>query len=330
MVYAFMPAQIVGVAARLGIADALADRRSTLAELAEATETHQPSLRRLLRALTCIGVVAEPEPGTYELAPAGHPLRADVPDSIRAAAMLFTSAELWRSWTELEYGVRTGKVAWDHAIGMSVFEFMDRNPDQSATFNAAMADRTRVVSPNIAASYDFSRFHTLVDLGGGDGELMVRILAATPTLRGVVFDQPAGIAATAARLRSAGVADRCDVHAGNFLVAVPEGADAYLLKSVIHNWSDEQVVTILSNCRKAMRDDGTLLVIERVLPTRIESDAVSHAVFSDINMLVTTPGRERTREEFQTLLSAAGFELTDVVATSQHAVDYQVLVGVPV
>src|SRR5262245_53527609 len=153
MVYGFMPAQVLGVAARLGIADRLAAGRMTVAELAAATETHEPSLRRLLRALTCLDVVAEPAAGVFELAACGHHLRAEVPDSIRAAALLFTSDEMWRSWSQLEYSVRTGNIAWDHAIGTSVFEFMDRHPEQSGVFNAAMADRTRTVSPRIAASY---------------------------------------------------------------------------------------------------------------------------------------------------------------------------------
>ena len=330
MVYAFMPAQVLGVAARLRLADQLAGGRMSLAELAAATQTHEPSLRRLLRALACLEVVTEPEPGVFELAPAGRHLRADVPDSIRAAALLFTSEEMWRSWAQLEYTVRTGNIAWDHAIGMSVFEFMDRHPEQSGTFNAAMADRTRTVSPRIAAAYDFGRFERLVDLGGGDGTLMAAILSSAPNLRGVLFDQPAGVAHAAENLRAAGVADRCEIVSGDFFVAVPQGADAYLLKSVIHNWSDDGAVTILSNCRKAIRDDGTLILIERVLPERISSPAVSRAIFSDINMLVNTHGMERTEAEFRALYSAAGFELTETVATGEEPVGYQVLVGHPV
>lgn len=329
LVYAFMPAQILGVAARLRIADELADAPRTIPELAAATETHPPSLRRLMRALTCLGVVAELASDLFELAPGGQQLRADLPGSVRAAVMLFTSEEVWRSWIGLEYSVRTGNIAWDHVYGMSVFEYMDRNPGHSGTFNAAMADRTRTVAPRIAASYDFGRFDTLVDVGGGDGVLMATILAAAPALHGVVFDQPAGVAATADTLRATGLADRCEVVAGDFFAGVPEGASAYLLKSVIHNWDDERAVEILGNCRKAMRHNGTLLVIERVLPPRISAPAPSRVVFSDINMLVTTFGRERTEAEFRSLYEAAGFRLTGVVATSAEPVDYHVLIGAP-
>jgi hypothetical protein len=329
IVYGYMPAQVLRVAAVLGIADELAGGRRTVVELARATESDAPSLRRVLRGLTCLGVVAEPEPDMFELAAGGQQLRSDRPDSIKAAVLLFTSHEMWLSWGRLEYGVRTGKIAWDDVVGMSVFEFMDRHPEQSATFNAAMSDRTRTVSPRIAGSYDFSRFDTLVDLGGGNGTLMAAILATAPALRGVLFDQPAGMADAAENLRSAGVAGRCEIVAGDFFVAMPEDADAYLLKSVIHNWDNERAVSILRNCRAAMRDDGTLLVIERLLPSRIASPTASRVVFSDINMLVNTHGKERTEEEFRSLYSAAGFELTEIVRTSEDLTGYQILVGRP-
>jgi hypothetical protein len=326
LVYGFMPAQVLRVAAVLGLADELAGGRRTVAELADAVAADPAALRRLLRALACLGVLVEPAAGEFELTARGHQLRGDVPDSVKAAVLLFTSDEVWRSWGQLEHCVRTGTTAWDHVVGMGVFEFMDSNPGHSATFNSAMADRTRTVTPRIVASYDFSRFGSLVELGGGDGVLISAILAGAPGLRGVLLDQPAGVAGAAETLRAAGVADRCEIVAGDFFVAVPQGADAYLLKSVIHNWDDERAVEILGNCRKAMRDGGTLLVIERVLP-ELASPAISRAVLSDINMMVNTRGRERTEAEFRALYARAGFELTDIVATSDEPVGYQVVVG---
>ena len=330
IVYGFMPAQVLRVAAVLGIADHLAGEPMTAAELAAATDTHTLSLRRLLRGLACLGVVDEIEPDRFALAPAGQQLRADAPGSIRAAVLLFTSDEVWRSWAELEYSVRTGNIAWDQVVGTSVFEFMDRHPDQSGTFNAAMADRTRVVAPRIVECYDFSRFGSVVDLGGGDGAMIAAILAAAPEVRGVLFDRPAGVTGAAEVLAAAGVADRCEIVAGDFFVAVPDGADAYVIKTVLHNWADEQCVDILANCRKAMRHNGTLLVIERVMPERVASGAATRAVFMDLNMLVHTPGRERTEAEYRALYTAAGFELTEAVAATAEPVGYQVLVGRPV
>lgn len=329
VVYGFIPAQILHVAARLGIADVLAGGRRTLAELAAATETHPPSLRRLLHGLTCLDVLTQPDVDTFELLPTGEQLRADVPNSIRAAVMLFCSEAMWRSWSALEYSVRTGNIAWDHVHDASVFEYMDKHADEAVTFNSAMADRTRVVVPEIVASYDFARFARLVDVGGGNGQLLAKILSAASELRGVVFDQPAGVVDAADTLADAGVADRCEIISGDFFDAVPRGGDAYLLKSVIHNWDDDKAATILRNCRVAMPVEGTLLLVERVMPAKVES---SHGrlVWSDVNMLVNTHGRERTEAEYSALYTAAGFELVDVMPISANPVDYQIVVGRPV
>ncbi len=326
-VFGYAPAQIIHVAARLGIADQLAGGALASTELAAATETHPPSMYRLLRALACFGVVTEVEPDRFELTAAGASLRTAAPDSIRALVLLFCGDEVWRSWGELEYSVRTGKPAWEHVTGMPSFEFFAQHPAQSATFNAAMADHTRSVTPAIIASYDFSRFGTLVDVGGGDGTLIAAVLDATPGLRGVLFDLPAGVEMAAKILDAAGVADRCDVVTGDFFASVPEGADAYLLKSVIHDWDDERAVEILCSCRRAMPAASTLLVIEPVLPPRVDSPEVTGTVLSDINMLVNTGGRERSEEEFRALHSAAGFELTAVMGVGAG---YRVLEGSPV
>jgi hypothetical protein len=329
VVYGFMPAQILHVGARLGIADELAGGPRTLGELAAATGTHAPSLRRLLHGLACLDVLSETEDGRFALAPAGEQLRTDVPNSIRAAVLLFCSEAMWRSWSALEYSVRTGDIAWDHVHGTSIFDYMDRNTAVSTTFNSAMADRTRAVVPQIIKSYDFSRFNRLVDVGGGNGQLLAKILTSTPELRGVLFDQSAGLSEARDILWAAGVADRCEVTAGDFFAGVPRGGDAYLLKSVIHNWDDEKATEILRNCREAMGADGTLLLVERVMPARVESPSLGRIVWSDVNMLVNTFGRERTEAEYRTLFEAAGFELVERVPTSESPVDYQLLEGVP-
>lgn len=248
VVYGFMPAQILHVGARLGIADELADGPRSLGELAAATGTHAPSLHRLLHGLACLEVLSETDDGRFALTPAGEQLRTDVPNSIRAAVLLFCSEAMWRSWSALEYSVRTGDIAWDHVHGTSIFDYLDRNSAVSNTFNSAMADRTRAVVPQIIKSYDFSRFTRLVDVGGGNGQLLAKILTSTPELRGVLFDQPAGVSEARDMLWATGVADRCEVTAGDFFAGVPQGGDAYLLKSVIHNWDDEKATEILRNC----------------------------------------------------------------------------------
>ena len=330
VVYGFMPAQILHVGARLGVADELAAAPRTLTELAEATGTHAPSLRRLLRGLACLNVVAERADGRYELTEAGEPLRSDVPDSIRAAVLFFCSESMWRAWSGLETGLRTGGIPWERVHGTGFFDYMAEHADESATFNAAMADRTRAAVRQIVASYDFSRFTRLVDVGGGNGQLLATVLADTPGLRGVLFDQPTGVADALDTLSAAGVADRCEIEQGSFFASVPTGGDAYLLKSVIHNWDDEHAGAILRNCRNAMGDEGTLLLVERVMPARVDSPVTGRVVWSDVNMLVNTVGRERTEAEFRALFAAAGFELTGREPTSDSPVDYQLLEGAPV
>jgi hypothetical protein len=326
MVFSYMPAQVIHVAARLGIADHLAGGAMTSAALAALTKTHAPSMYRLLRALACLGVVAEVEPDRFTLEPAGAPLQTKAPDSVRALVMLFCGDEAWRSWGELEYSVRTGQPARERVTGMASFEYFAQHPDQAATFNAAMADHTRAVAPPILAGYDFSRFGTLVDVGGGDGTLIAAILNAVPGMRGVLFDLPAGVEAAARTLQAAEVTDRCRVATGDFFTSVPEGADAYLLKSVIHDWDDERAVAILRNCRRAMPATGTVLVVEPVLPLKVESPEITGAVMSDINMLVNTGGRERTEDQFRALFASAGFELSKIISVGA---DYHVIEGSP-
>ena len=239
-VFGYAPAQIVHVAARLEIADLLAEGPRGSHELAEATGTHEPSLLRLLRGLACLGGVAQIRPGVFELTETGRPLRSDVPDSIRRLVMLSVSDEVWRSWGELEYSVRTGEPAWDKVAGMSSFAYFDAHPAERATFNAAMSEHTRSVAAAFIAGYDFTRFGTLVDLGGGNGTLVAEMLRAISGLRCLIYDRSSGLEGAPAILAAAGVADRCELVEGDFFESVPAGTDAYVLKSVIHDWDDEQ------------------------------------------------------------------------------------------
>jgi orsellinic acid C2-O-methyltransferase len=329
IVYGYMPAQILYVAARLNVADELADGSRTLTELATATSTHPPSLRRLLRGLAALNVVTETETDRFELGAAGSEMRGDTPNSIKSSVLWFCSPEMWRAWGQLEHGVRTGEAAWEHVFGTKPFDYLAQHPDRYDLFHAAMADRARVVAPAIAAGYDYSKFGTVMDVGGGNGQLLSLILTATPGLRGVLFDHPTGVEAAAANLRAAGVDDRCEVVAGDFFVEIPDGADAYLMKTVIHDWGDEEAALILRNCRKAIAEDASLLLVERVLPDRVEAGDVRRSFYHDVNVLVTTAGKERTQAEFRELLAATGFELTQVVPTAPELTAYQILVASP-
>jgi orsellinic acid C2-O-methyltransferase len=304
-----MAAKTVYAAAELRLADLLARGLHSSQELAERTSTHAPSLRRLLRALAGLGIVAQTGPDRFELAELGERLRADAADSVCALVLMRAGPEFWRSWDELVASVRTGEPGWDRANGLPLYEFLARHPQQAATFNLAMAQHSRSVAPAVMAACDFARFTTVVDVGGGDGTLLAELLRAQPGLKGVLFDLPAGLAGAPDTLAAAGVADRCRVVPGDFFVAVPEGADAYVLKQVLHNWDDERAVAIMRNCRTAMAPDARLVILERVLP-ELASAGSPQSLLLDLQMLVVTEGRERTEWEFRDLLAAAGFTQT--------------------
>jgi SAM-dependent methyltransferase len=309
MAMGYMPAQIVYVAAELGLADLLASGPRTSVELAEATGTHAPSLLRLLRALAALDVVAQTGPDRFELTRLGGGLRSDAPNSARNFIRLLGGAEeSWKPWGELLWSVRTGERAFDRIMGVPFFDWLAGDGEKAATFNAAMSESTRYTAPGVVASYDLSPFGTVVDVGGGNGTLLAEVLLALPEAQGVLFDLPTALAAAPPVLEDAGVADRCQLVPGDFFESVPAGADAYLMKSVIHDWDDDQARTILRNCREAMAPGGRVLVVERVVPEVVTRDA-AELLMIDLNMLIVPGGRERTEAEYRDLFAGAGLAL---------------------
>ena len=303
--------QVVGMAARLGIADRLGDRELSCEELAKTTDTHPASLARLLRTLAAMELVVETRPGAYRLAEGGMPLRTDRPDSQAAAVLLFTDPSMLDAWKRPEEAIRTGQPTFESIYGKDFFQFLATKPQLSERFNTTMRQMTLPIARLLPASYAFSRHHTLVDVGGGDGTVLTQILRAVPKLQGVVFDSKAGVAEANSTLSEAGVAKRCRIEAGDFFSAVPEGGDAYLLKNILHDWDDERCVIILGRCREAMPKHGRLLIVEAVLPDTV--DVSNPAPYlSDMSMLVSLGGRERTRAEFETVFRQAGFTTTAV------------------
>jgi hypothetical protein len=307
----------LALAAKLRLADLLAQGPRDHRELAEATETHAPSLNRVLRLLASVGVFEEREAGTFALKPLGEMLRSDVPGSMRVSVMLFGGVGIQDSWKELEYCVRTGEPAFRRTNpDADPFTQMAQDPEAAALFDEAMATFAPQTAAAIAAAYDFSRFATLADVGGGNGALLIGILRANPRLRGIVFDQPHVAARALAQVEAVELADRCEVVGGSFFEKVPAGADAYLLKHVIHDWDDERAASILRTCRAAMGPSGTLLLVEGIYPARIEQSLESRgAAANDVNMLVCTGGRQRSELEFRELFAASGFRLTRIVPT---------------
>jgi hypothetical protein len=307
----------LGLAAKLGLADLLKDGPRDARELAKALDLDAPALRRVLRLLASVGVLEEQASGAFGLTPIGDLLRSDAPGSMRASVMLFAGTPIHDSWKELEWCVRTGEPAFrkdsPHA---DPFTQMAQDPAAAANFDKAMAAFAPQTAAAVAAAYDFSGFGTLADVGGGNGALLMGILKANPSLRGIVFEQPHVAERAREHLRAAGFAERCQVLGGSFFESVPAGADAYLLKHVIHDWNDERATAILRNVRAAMASNAKLLIVEGVYPPRIDQSLESRgAAANDVNMLVCTGGRQRSEQEFRDLYAASGFELTRLVPT---------------
>lgn len=315
MVTGYYVSRAIHVAAKLGIADLLAEGARGHDELARATSTHPDSLRRVLRLLAGAGVFTEEEDGKFALTPIGACLRSGVPGSMRAATLLFGGITQ-HAWGDLLHSVETGEPAFRRVFGMDSFAYIAEHPDEAANFDAAMAGFTKRIATAVAEAYDFSPFHRIVDIGGGNGLLLAGILTAYPALAGIIFDLPHVAARAEEQIRELDLADRCEIVGGDFFKEVPSGGDAYLLKHVIHDWNDDRATEILRNCRRAMGAEATLLIVEGVYPSRIDQSEESRgAAANDVNMLVCTGGRQRSEAEFRGLFDAAGFRLMRIVPT---------------
>lgn len=308
--------QLIFVAATLGIADELSDGTKSVDDLADATDTHAGALYRTLRALAGLGIFAETEPRRFTLTPLAEPLRSDAPDSLRDFAVMFGSDWHNSAWSNLLHSVRTGEPAHDRTFGMNLFEYLHAHPETFAMFNDAMTSLSKQDAAAVGHAYDFSDFDAVVDVGGGHGFLLAEILKANPGIQGALLEVPKVAAGARATMEAAGVADRCQIVEGDFFESVPEGADAYILKLILHDWDDENARRILENCREAMPAGGTLLVVNAVIPPG-NDPYIGKLV--DIEMLAMTPGgRERTEAEFRQLFAAAGFELAWVIPTPSY------------
>jgi ubiquinone/menaquinone biosynthesis C-methylase UbiE len=314
-------AQACYVAARLGIAELLAAGPRTAEELAAASGAHAPALARLLCALGSVDICHQRDDGTFEMTRIGRLLGADVPCSLRAWTLQW-GGEAWRVWANLLHSVKTGQSARALITGDSGFAHLERDPQAAQTFNQAMVDLTRLAAMDIAQAYDFAG-KRVMDVGGGYGELLAQILAAHPTTHGVLFDMAHAISRARDHLGGRAVQGRCEFIAGDFFQRVPAGCDVYVLKTVIHDWPDEQARDILRTCRSAMAPQARLLVIERLMPGRLEPSADHRALArADLHMLVALGAQERTQEEMQTLLDSAGLTVLRRIDTAS---EFQIL-----
>jgi len=304
--------QSLSVAAALGIADALKDGPRSIDELAEMTNTHGPTLFRLMRALASVGVFTQTTSGCFALTPLARPLQQGTWGSLRAVVLQMGSAYRWQPWGALLHSVRTGEPAFAHVFGRRVFDYYAHNPDATALFQDAMSEIAALVAPAVVAAYDFAAVEKVVDVGGGYGGLLTAVLQAHPHLQGVLFETPTVGAEARRRLAAANVAARCSVMDGDFFAAVPSGGDRYLLQFILHDWDDERALTILRNCRRAMGPQSRLLLIETLIPP---GDTPMLGKLLDLEMLVICGGREREEAEYQALLAAAGFTYLRTIPT---------------
>lgn len=318
MVTGYWISQAISVAAKLGIADVLKDASKSSEELAQTTGVNAQSLYRLLRALASVGVFQEDEEGRFGLTPIAACLCSDVPGSLRAPAIMFGEPWFWQPWGELLRSVQTGEAAFPQVFSTELFSYLTQHPEAGAIFDEAMTGLSARSIAAVANAYDFSQFGTVVDVGGGHGTLLTAILRTAPQLRGILFDLPNVVAGAQQQFHAAGLAGRCQVIVGNFFERVPSGGDAYILKSIIHDWDDKRSITLLTNCHRAMAPQGKLLLVEVVLPRG--NDPFFYK-WMDLHLLVTLGGQERTETEFKALLEAAGFRLARVLPTqSPHSI----------
>lgn len=314
MITGYWLSQAIYAAAKFGIADLLAAGPRTADDLAGETSTNADALYRLLRALASAGIFIEGPPRTFALTPLAEPLQADVPGSKRALALM-AGDEQFAAWTEVVYSIQTGKKAFDKVFGKPVFDYLGEHHEKAKIFDAAMVGIHGRESGAVRAAYDFSSIKTIVDIGGGNGSQLIALLQANPHMRGILFDLPHVVERAKEPIAAAGLAGRCEVVAGSFFEAVPAGADAYFMRHIIHDWEDEKSLTILRNCHKAMPTDGRLLLVESVIPPGNDPFA---GKFLDLVMLMIPGGKERTADEYRTLLADAGFELSRIVPTDSE------------
>ena len=311
LVSGYQLSQALHVAARLDIADRLAAGARSTDELAAETKTHADALYRLLRALAAVGVLHELDDRRFELTDLGEGLRSGVPDSVHGWALMIGRPMHWNTWSSLVESIRTGENTFRLVHGTDVWSYRAERPEEQAIFDGAMTSVTGLLDAAVLDAYDLARFRCVVDVAGGRGALLASILARHETIRGVLFDQPAVVANAGALLDRFG--ERCSVVGGSFFESVPSGADAYLLKAILHDWEDAECVAILRVIREGMPEDAVVLVLERDLGGPNENPP---AKFSDLNMLVNPGGRERSEEEYAALFDTGGLRYIGVTPST--------------
>jgi hypothetical protein len=312
MVMAFWTSRTVYVVAKLALADHLANGPKSAEELAARTGTHAPSLYRVMRTVASLGIFTEDSARRFALTPLGEALKSGAPGSARATILTLASDWAWRGWENMLYSVETGKSGFEKALGMPMFDWLAQHPEDASLFSETMIGVHGAEPAAVAAAYDFSDVPTIVDVGGATGNLLTTILGSHPETHGILFDLPHVVRDARPLIEARGLTNRVTIEGGSFFEGVPTGGDAYLLSHIIHDWSEEQCLTIFRNCRRAMGAESRLLIIEMVLP---DGDTPHPGKIIDMGMLVAPGGQERTEPEYDFLLDKAGLRLTRVIPT---------------
>ena len=313
MATAYWVSRALYAAARLELADRIAVGSRTPADLAAQTAAHAPSLHRLLRALAGLGIVSEDEEHEFSLTGLGQAFCAGAPGAAHATVLALAGDWWWRGWEHVLHAVATGKTGMERAFGTTLFEYLATEPEEASYFNDAMIGFHGAEPEAVAAAYDFSGCETVVDIGGGTGNLLAAILERRPHLRGVLAERPHVLSEATVLVESRGLSPRVALEPIDFFTSIPDCGDVYLLSHVIHDWTEEQCLTILRNCRTAMKPGSRLLIIEMVLPA---GNTPHPGKLLDLAMLVMPGGEERTAGGYDALLKRAGFGMTRVIPTA--------------
>lgn len=318
LAFGSMAAQTLRAAVRLRVAELVGDTPRGAAAVAADAGTEPQAMARLLRALAGLGLLKEHGPDSFSVTAAGALLAPGHPESLTSFVRMFTEPAIIRAWEHLDDSVRSGEVAFDAVFGTDFFSHLAQHPELSAEFNAAMSQAVAETAAVLPYAFDFGKFSSVTDVGGGDGTLLAGVLGAHPGLSGVVLDTEQGLAGAPRTLERYGLTGRCSLVAGDFFRSVPEGSDLYLIKSVLHDWSDDQVVTILTHCRQVLPPGGLVLIVEPVLPESVGATADAGITYlSDLNMLVNLGGRERSRADFAEVCRRAGLALKSVTPLAE-------------
>jgi len=322
IIFGVMVAGAVSALAKLGVPDHLESGPKSAEDLAKEIGAQPEALYRLMRTTAGVGILAEGSDGRFSQTPMSEVLRTNASPSLRYIAMFLMEEYHARSWSLLDHTVRTGERPLEKIYGLPLFEFFGKNPDSAATFNRGMTDMSSMEGPMVADAYDFSGIQMLTDIAGGHGLLLATVLQRYPGMKGTLHDAPQVIAGAPGGPTEP-VKDRVTFVSSDMFVSIPPGADAYMMKHIIHDWPDDLCIKILKGCRAGVNPGGKLLVVDCVIPAGNE---FSVGKVMDLEMLLFPGGKERTEKEFRDLLAASGWKLTQIVPTASHI---SIVEGVP-